>query len=183
MNPPTATRRAHLPRLGAEQYRDTAVVHWTMTIDRRGIGWLDQRFHERFRVVLLHTLARHHLACPVYCLMPDHLHMIWMGLGATSDQRLASGFFRRHVNRALDPWELQLQGYDHVLRARERRGDALAALAKYLLLNPVRANLCVNWSDYPYSNTLIAGYPELDVRQPGFWELFLKIYDRLTKPI
>lgn len=183
MNPPTFSRRAHLPRLPSEYYRGCAIIHWTMTVNRRGTGWLDRIFHERFRLILLHTLARHHLACPAYCLMPDHLHMIWVGLSVASDQRLACGFFRRHVNLALRPWKLQAQAFDHVLRARERQGEALAKLAEYILQNPVRAGLCVSWRGYPYSNTLVAGYPDLDIRQPDFWELFWRIHDRLTTPI
>jgi REP element-mobilizing transposase RayT len=180
MNPPLFHGRAHLPRLPAEHYRGCAFVHWTMTVDQRQSGWLNREFHEHFRLVMLHALARHRLACPVYCLMPDHLHLIWTGISPASDQRLACAFFRKYVNSALQPRKLQLQAFDHVLRARERLGDALAKIADYILQNPVRAQLCQSWREYPYSNALVAGYPDLDVRQSDSWEIFWRIYNRLV---
>ena len=94
MPPPSLERRSHLIRLPAENYRGRAFVHWTMTLANRETGWLCDALHSRFREILLHTLVRHGLACPVYCLMPDHLHIMWTGLTAGSDQRLASCFFQ-----------------------------------------------------------------------------------------
>ena len=35
---------------------------------------------------MLHAAAREGLFCPVYCLMPDHLHLVWMGLRLDTDQ-------------------------------------------------------------------------------------------------
>jgi putative transposase len=180
MPPSSFKRRSHLPRLPAEHYCGRAFVHWTMTVDQRETGWLNAALHVRFREILLHTLARYHLACPVYCLMPDHLHQIWVGLQSSSNQHLASRFFRRHFNDTLHPFRLQLQSCDHVLRQRERTGDAFNAVCSYILQNPVRAGLCPHWRDYPYSNALVAGYPDLDTHQPDFWEIFWKIYNRLV---
>jgi putative transposase len=173
-------RRSHLPRLPSGHYGGHTLVHWTMAVDRRETGWLHKAFHNHFREILLHTLARHHLACPVYCLMPDHLHLLWLGLSPDCDQRLACKFFRTHLNAALRPFRLQLQAHDHVLRQHECRRDALAAVCHYVLQNPVRAGLCPSWQDYPFSNALVPGYPALDVRQLDFWETFWKIYERLT---
>jgi putative transposase len=72
-----------------------------MTIEGRRTGWLTHMFHAQFRELLLHALARYQLACPAYCLMPDHLHLLWLGLAPSSDQRLAAQFFRQHMNRLL----------------------------------------------------------------------------------
>jgi REP element-mobilizing transposase RayT len=44
---------------------------------------------------------RYKLACPAFCLMPDHLHLMWIGLAPDSDQRKAAKFFREHVNLLL----------------------------------------------------------------------------------
>jgi putative transposase len=71
----------HLPRLDAPAYRGTAWVHWTMTMRDRSRGWLDVGMHSRVRELLLHAMARHHLHCAAYCLMPDHAHFLWMGFG------------------------------------------------------------------------------------------------------
>lgn len=66
----------HLPRLGDAAYRGKAVVHWTLTVRDRGTGWLDARFTTRFRWLLLHGCGRYAVACPVHCLMPDHVHLL-----------------------------------------------------------------------------------------------------------
>ena len=178
MPPPSLERRSHLIRLPAESYRGLAFVHWTMTLANREAGWLGEALHSRFREILLHTLARYRLACPVYCLMPDHLHMIWTGLTAESDQRLASCFFRTHFNHALLTRRLQLQAFDHVLRSQERLYEAFAVISEYILLNPVRAGLCGCWQEYQFSGSLAVGYADLDVRQPDYWERFWRIYNR-----
>ena len=33
-----------------------------------------------------------------YCLMPDHLHLVWMGLKLESDQLNGMAFLRKHLD-------------------------------------------------------------------------------------
>ena len=65
-------------------------------------------------------MFRYQLACPIYCLMPDHLHLLWTGVAETSDQLLAMKSFRKDMNGSLGRigFQLQLQAYDHVLNER-----------------------------------------------------------------
>ena len=61
MKPPPLTPQPdwhHLPRLAPEFYRGFAAVLWTITLERRATGWLDDRFHLHFRELLLHAAAR-----------------------------------------------------------------------------------------------------------------------------
>ncbi len=88
----------HLPRLARHHYQGHAVVHWEGTVAERATGWLDAAFHARFRELLLHAAAREALLCPVYCLMPDHFHLVWTGLSRASDQRNGMKFLREFVN-------------------------------------------------------------------------------------
>ena len=83
-------KRDHLRRLEPENYRGDAVVHWTLTTRERRTGWLDVRFYYRFRELLTHSAFRYGFVCPIFCLMPDHIHMVWMGLFEQSDQLYAS---------------------------------------------------------------------------------------------
>src|SRR5262245_5348867 len=83
---PNLNRAFYLPRLPREYYQADAVVHWTLAIMHREHGWLNESFHFAFRELLLHAAAREGLLCPTYCLMPDHLHLVWMGLRLDSDQ-------------------------------------------------------------------------------------------------
>jgi hypothetical protein len=95
-------------------------VHWTLTLDHRATGWLTPGFHHTWQLTLLHASARYGLACPCYVLMPDHIHLIWLGLRDDADQRTAIGFLRKHLRPALAPHDWQKQAHDHVLRDVER---------------------------------------------------------------
>jgi hypothetical protein len=138
----------HLPRLAPEFYRGFAVVLWTITLERRAKGWLDDRFHLHFRELLLHAAAREGLFCPVYVLMPDHLHLVWLGLRVDSDQRNAMKFIRKHLAAELArrspagvEFELQKQAHDSVLREKDRLRGAFEKSCFYVLDNPRRKNL------------------------------------------
>lgn len=173
--------RSHLPRLAPESYRGPVSVHWTLTLEDRTTGWLSPAFHAHFREILLHTCARYHLACPIYVLMPDHMHLLWLGLKPKSDQRLAVEFTRQHLRQALLPAHWQHQPHDRVLRDSETRPEAFLTVANYILENPVRRGLASRSQDYPFSGACVAGYPDLDVRREDYWELFWRIHHRLIQ--
>ncbi len=174
--------RDYLRRLAPESYRGQAFVHWTMAIENRRTGWLTEPFHLRWREALLHTIARYHLTCPAYVLMPDHWHILWIGLHDDSDQRKAAKFFREHSGKILQSaeCELQKQAHDHVLREKDRARDAFAHVAHYILANPERAGLVADWADYPYLGVLTTGYPSLNPRANDYWDCFWKIHETLT---
>jgi putative transposase len=66
---------------------------------------------------MLHAAARSQLLCPAYCLMPDHLHLVWMGLRKQSDQLSVMKFLRIHLEPYLgDQRQWQHQPHDRVLR-------------------------------------------------------------------
>ncbi len=193
------SRHTHLPRLAPQSYCGDACVHWIHTTKNRTTGWLDLPFHLRFREILTHTLSRNDLVCPVYCLMPDHMHLLWIGIHEERDQcnqRTATRHFRKHLNRLLegeDPvaevgrlwqndaqttdthqFQLQRQPYDHVLRDEERERDAFQSVAHYILQNPIRAKLVSeeDVASYPFAGCLVPGYPHLSVHEPDYWDTF-----------
>ncbi len=130
-----------LPRLPDEYYQGDSVVHWSLTVFDRATGWLSDSFHSLFRELMLHAAAREGLFCPTYCLMPDHLHLVWMGLWLETNQLNGMAFLRTYLEPALAPAEFQPQAHDHVLRAEQRRKNAFAQACRYDLSNPVRAGL------------------------------------------
>ena len=190
----------YLRRLPPESYRGLAMVYWTLTVADRHTGWLDARAHACWREVLLHALARYALAAPVYCLMPDHAHLLLVGLAERSDQQRALSFLRRYTAQMFAPvgiegagekrssdgsgsasatgqrWSWQKQAYDHVLRDEERRGDAFQAVAHYIVENPVRAGLVETAGVWRFSGALVAGWPALDWRQSDFWDRWWSIF-------
>lgn len=167
-----------MPRLLPACYRGFAFVHWVMTVESRATGWLKERFHAGWREGMLHTLVRYDLLCPVYCLMPDHMHFVWIGCSTHSDQKLAAAFFRRFTNGLLSPNRWQRESYDHLLREEERSRGAFHATCQYVLENPVRKNLVDRWESYAFSGALAPGFPDLDPRRNDFWEVFWLIYNR-----
>jgi REP element-mobilizing transposase RayT len=170
----------YLRRLPKGWYTGRAWVHWSMTIEGRKQGWLDNSFHARTREILLHTASRHHLVCPAYCLMPDHAHFLWMGIAQDSDLLAAAAFFRRHLNQALRESNVcfQKQAYDHVLNEDERNPDAFEDTVIYILKNPERAGLVEAWRDWPHLGASAVGYPDTDPRGKDWRERFWKIHHK-----
>jgi REP element-mobilizing transposase RayT len=169
--------KGNLPRLERHHYQGHAVVFWTNTLEERARGWLTPVFHAAFRELLLHAAARYMVWCPTYCLMPDHLHLLWMGLRRESDQMNAMKFLRTELEPVLGHGrEWQHQAHDHVLREDERRRNAFAASCFYILENPVRASLVGAAKDWPFCGAVVPGYPRLHPLADGFWELFWKLY-------
>ena len=173
----TFRKKGKLPRLKPEKYTGHAVVFWTNTLEERSRGWLTSAFHSQFREVMLHAAAREKLFCPAYCLMPDHLHLIWMGLRQNSNQLNAMKFLRTQLEPALGKgrrW--QHQPHDHVLREEERKRGAFASFCFYTLANPVRAGLVKQEKDWPFCGALIPGYPDMNPLGERYWEKFWKLY-------
>ena len=177
------TERAfYLPRLAREHYQGDAVVHWTLSIASRAQGWLDELFHARFREMMLHAAAREGLFCPTYCLMPDHIHLLWMGMRLDSDQRNGMKFLRASLGRQLGSHHFQHQAHDHVLRQEERRKDAFARVCFYIIDNARTAGLVEHPKLWPFAGAVVPGYPVLHPLAEGFWPTFWGLYHAVRAP-
>ncbi len=174
----------HLPRLPRPYYQAFAAVHWTVALQDRASGWLDDLFHSLFRELLLHTAAREGLFCPAYVLMPEHIHLLWLGLRPASDQINGMRFLRKYLqlefnqgnSRGEPTYQLQKQSHDNVLREKDRTHGALASTCFYILENPVRAGLVPHSRDWRWSGAVLPGYPEMRPLSQDFWPLFWKLY-------
>lgn len=180
----------HLPRLDPRHYCGFAAVLWTITFEGRVCGWLDPVFHAVFRELLLHVAVREQLFCPAYVLMPDHIHLFWLGLKLRSDQRNAMRFLRKHIQaellrRSSDGvvFELQKQSHDRVLREKDRTRGASSAACFYVLDNPRRKGLVAHPRDWPYLGAIVPGYPFLHPLSEDFWPLFWKLYQAKRDPV
>jgi putative transposase len=180
---PDPVEHNYLRRLDPSFYRGHAYVHWSMTMDERKQGWLTPLFYSKFREVLTHTMFRYALNCPVYCCMPDHIHLLWIGILEGSDQRDAAKFFRAQLNPILQAFEarFQHQPYDRVLRAEDRECSAFEEVVEYIARNPERAGLVPldGYRQYEFSGCLVPGYPNLSPWQDDYWDLFWRIHSRL----
>ncbi len=169
-------RKGNLPRLARHHYQGHAIVFWTNTVEGRAQGWLNDRFHWAFREISLHAAARYDVWCPCYCLMPDHVHLVWMGMSRASDQCVAMQFVRGELQPFLGAGvEWQHQSYDRVLREEERRRDAFVLTCHYMLENPVRAGLAATARQWSFKGAIVPGYPRLDPHDERYWELFWRL--------
>ncbi len=175
-------RSFYLPRLPREYYQGDALVFWTLTLFDSAKGWLTPPFHQQFRELLLHAAAREGLLCPIYCLMPDHLHLVWMGLRLDTDQLNGMSFLRTYLEPALAPAKFQPQPQDEVLREQQRKRGAFAKVCFYIAANPVRAELIPETGQWPYTGCVIPGYPKLDPGAEDFWPKFWRLYTKLRQP-
>lgn len=175
-------RAYYLPRLAREFYQGDAVIHWTLTVFDHGQGWLNEIFHVQFRELLLHVAVREKLVCPVYCLMPDHIHLMWLGLALESDQFIGMAFLRTYLEPLLTPHRFQPQAYDHVLKEEERRRNAFAKTCFYILDNPVRAGLVANPSAWKFSGAVVPGFPRFHPLEPNYWPKFWKHHEIERQP-
>jgi REP element-mobilizing transposase RayT len=101
---------------------------------------------------LLHFEGQRYLLV-AWCVMPNHVHVIFGPLaGHTPSQILQSwkGFTARRGNQLLNKsgafWERE--SFDHLIRSE----SGLEWFANYVNSNPVKAGLCRNARDWPYSS-------------------------------
>ena len=75
--------------------------------------------------------------------MPDHMHMVWMGLCEGSDQLNAMKHFRTLCDASLQRigFALHDQAYDHVFKDEEGRELEFHKVCEYIARNPERAGI------------------------------------------
>jgi len=97
---------------------------------------------------------------PVYCFMPDHQHLILRGISPESDALKAITLYKQKVGFLFSKYnkiKWQKDFYDHVLKTKKE----LINQVKYILNNPVRKGLAVNWQEYPFKGSM--GYNLEDI--------------------
>ncbi len=117
--------------------------------------------------------------------MPDHIHLLWMGILARTDQRMGLQFLRQRLNHELGKasCKLQLQSYDRVLKDDDRQDKSIEDLVEYIARNPERAGLVSpdGYRNYEFTGAIIPGYPELQIWRDRFWDRFWSTYSFLRK--
>lgn len=125
---------------------------------------------------VIHDMVRESLAAaadqfgctvPVYCLMPDHLHLLHCGQTPQSRAKDAMVRFKRDSGiwfaEHRPELEWQKDFYDHIVR----RSEGWESQARYLALNPVRAGLATDIFEWPYTGSI--GYERDEVLLDAWW--------------
>jgi REP element-mobilizing transposase RayT len=110
---------------------------------------------------ILRVAADFQFDLTVYCLMPDHVHLLAAAQCEASDlpsfvkhAKQITGFaYRQSTGQSL--W--QRGYYDRILRDDE----ASLTVAKYILENPIRAGLTTTLGEWPLAGSSVYSWPEL----------------------
>ena len=126
-----------------------AVYHLTS----RGDGRSDIYFEDADRTRFLSLLGeRHNWQCYAYCLMTNHYHLVVETGDASLSKgmRQLNGVYTQMVNRHHHRVGHVFQGrYKAVLVDKD---SYLVEVVRYVLLNPVRANMTRTAGQYPWSS-------------------------------
>ena len=129
-----------------------ALYHVTSRGDRREAIYLDDGDRLYWLALLGKICARQNWRCYAYCLMDNHYHV----LIETVDGRLSEGM--RQLNGVCTQWHNRAHDQvGHLFQGRFKailvqRDAYLLELARYVVLNPVRAGLVARPEDWPWSS-------------------------------
>jgi len=143
------TKHHRLPR---ECYIGRIAVSFTLCLEKRDPFFVQPNLVRLFIDLLKKVGEKHHFFA-IYCFMPEHLHLIFLGchenthlLQALEDFKQATGYFlAKHYSET--KWEKSF--HDRILRSKE-----LGAHLRYVLDNPVRRGLVGNWREYQFSGAI-----------------------------
>ena len=133
------------------EYAD-AVYHITARGNGRQAIFHDEQDYRKFLDLLGRTVSRFNWACHAFCLMGNHYHLMI----ETPDANISKGM--HHLNCSFS--QAHHKRYDtvgHLFQGRFKaivvdRESYLLELARYVVLNPVRAGLVANPEDWPWSS-------------------------------
>ena len=158
-----------------------AIYHLTCRGVRKLPIYETDRDRALFLALLRLTLQRFRWRCHTYCLMPNHFHL----LAETSEPNLSAGM--HWLNTAYARNFNKRHGYsghlfDRRFYAGLVEGDVQFAMrARYIDLNPVRAGLCEQPADWPWSgyrfqttSTLLALFGSDPIRAASEYARFVR---------
>src|SRR5690625_3442582 len=128
------------------------LYHVTSRGDRREDIYADDMDREAWLEVLTQVCDRFNWCCHAYCLMSNHYHVVV----ETPEKNLSRGM--RQLNGVYTQRFNRRHGrVGHVFQGRYKailvdKDSYLLELARYVVLNPVRANMVSDVGDWPWSS-------------------------------
>lgn len=129
-----------------------ATYHLTARGNAQQVIFLDAQDYTSFLVVLGREIAQQGWYCYAYCLMPNHYHLLMETPEANLIQgmRRVNGVYAQTFNHRYHRVGHLFQGrYKSIIVEREAH---LLELTRYIVLNPVRAQMVPQVDDWPWSS-------------------------------
>ncbi len=149
-------------RLSAHLYRGYKVVSFTACVKNRTTFFTKEDRFKTFEELLVSALHQFECGAEIYLFMPDHAHLLLRGESETADVLRAmrmfkqkTGFWLSHNHPSVH-WQKDF--YDHIVRRDAEVGKHI----RYILNNPVRAELVNNWSEYRFKGSTMYKLNEWD---------------------
>lgn len=141
-------------RLDNSVYIGQKTVSFTACVEQRQRAFIDSTIVSAMVDILGSSCQKFSCIVPVYCFMPDHVHILIQGSKESSRIKAAMDSFKArsglwfNTSRTNIRWHSDY--HDRVIRdARE-----LLNLAQYIVANPIRAGLAREWDEYPFTGSI-----------------------------
>jgi REP element-mobilizing transposase RayT len=148
---PIRERNHRLPR---ELYKGIISASFALCIQENARAFVEPQTIGVFEDILSSVVTKAQCIVPVYCFMPDHQHLIIMGISNDADlwktivsYKQKTGFWLA-ANKPRIKWQKDF--FDHIIRNEEN----LAAQIRYILDNPARKGIVSSWRDYPFKGSI-----------------------------
>jgi len=141
-------------RLEPSRFRGERTAAFTACVCDRREAFTSKEVVEHLIGYLAKAAQAHACFVPVYCFMPDHLHVMFKGVSGESDLLEAMCQFKHRsglwMARARMPFRWQKDFHDHVVR----NSEDWRAHATYIALNPARAGIVDDLFEYPFTGSI-----------------------------
>jgi putative transposase len=145
-------KRRKNPRLKEFNYSLPYIYFITICSYEKKDIFIDAEINKEIIKCLLQERNNNSIRLLVYCLMPNHIHLLVQPGKPGANITHFIGSFKSKTYRVFYKagrkervWQRRF--YDHIVRTRED----LPRIMEYIVNNPVRKNLTDKWDDYLYS--------------------------------
>lgn len=159
MNVMSIRERKH--RLDPACYQGRIFVSFTLCVKNRSPLFIESDIVNIFMNLLNDSAIRFSCKIPAYCFMPDHVNIVVEGtqeevnlLKFINHYKQTTGYWMSK-NRSDVSWQKDF--FDHILR----KDESLQVVIRYILDNPVRKGLVLNWQDYPFKGALGCNFADV----------------------
>ena len=131
-----------------------ALYHVTSRGNARQAIYISNDDRQQFLTLLQNTVERYNWYCHAYCMMDNHYHLLIETNSPTLSKGMkylnGTGTYTQYFNR-------QHQRVGHVFQGRFKailvqKNSYLLELARYIVLNPVRAKMVRSANQWPWSS-------------------------------